>query len=207
MDTASLVDVLRQAVPEASIDAVESADAMPSLRVGREQLVDVCRVLRNHPKLQFGFLSEVTAVDYHPVEPRFEVVYHLACLGPAYAVPESGASALSTPTRLRLKVRASGAEAWVPTVTTVWPAANWLEREVFDLFGISFDGHPDLRRVLMPEDWEGYPLRKDYPVQINRETPAWSPLQLSAEEFAANIRERQEMARRQADPRRQTDGE
>jgi len=207
MDTASLVDVLRQAVPEASVEVVESADAMPAIRVAREQLVDVCRTLRNHPKLQFAFLSEVTAVDHHPAEPRFELVYHLACLGPAYAVPEAGASALSEPARLRVKVPAPGADAWVPTITDVWPAANWLEREVFDLFGISFDGHPDLRRVLMPEDWEGYPLRKDYPVQINRETPAWSPLQLSAEEFAANVRERQEMARRQADVHRQTDGE
>jgi len=164
MDTASLVDVLRQAVPEASVEVVESADAMPAIRVAREQLVDVCRTLRNHPKLQFAFLSEVTAVDHHPAEPRFELVYHLACLGPAYAVPEAGASALSEPARLRVKVPAPGADAWVPTITDVWPAANWLERECWDQFGVVFEGHPNLERILNHHEFVGHPLRKDYPV-------------------------------------------
>jgi NADH-quinone oxidoreductase subunit C len=205
MDTAALLDALRQAVPVASVDAVEATD-MPAIRVDREHLVEVCRVLRNHPGLQFGFLAEVTAADYLPDEPRFELIYHLACLGPAYAVPASGAAPLAEPARLRVKVRTPGTDPWVPTVSGVWAAANWLEREVFDLFGISFEGHPDLRRVLMPDDWEGYPLRKDYPVQINRDTPAWSPLQVSAEEFAANVRARQDVARRQADVHRRQDG-
>jgi NADH-quinone oxidoreductase subunit C len=193
MDTAALLDALRQAVPVASVDAVEATD-MPAIRVDREHLVEVCRVLRNHPGLQFGFLAEVTAADYLPDEPRFELIYHLACLGPAYAVPASGAAPLAEPARLRVKVRTPGTDPWVPTVS--------------GLFGISFEGHPDLRRVLMPDDWEGYPLRKDYPVQINRDTPAWSPLQVSAEEFAANVRARQDVARRQADVhRRQVGGE
>jgi len=206
MDVAAVLDVLRQAVPDAALDVAAESTDMPTVRVDREHLVDVCRTLRNHPQLQFAFLAEVTATDYLPVEPRFELVYHLACLGPAYAVPEAGGAPVDRPARLRLKTRAPGDDAWVPTITSVWPAANWLEREVFDLFGVTFGGHPDLRRVLMPEDWEGYPLRKDYPVQINRETPAWSPLQVSAEEFAASVRARQEMARHQAGARRRDDG-
>jgi NADH-quinone oxidoreductase subunit C len=89
--------------------------------------------------------------------------------------------------RLRMKVRLHGSDARVSTVSSLWPAANWLEREVWDLFGIVFDGHPDPRRLLMPEDWEGFPLRKDYPVQI-RMTPRTSqPLQVTEEEFRQNV--------------------
>jgi hypothetical protein len=84
-------------------------------------------------------------------------------------------------------VRLPAADARIATVSDIWPSAGWPEREVFDLFGITFEGHPDLRRVLMPEDWEGHPLRKDYPVQIRRAVKVYAPLQLSAEEFAANI--------------------
>jgi NADH-quinone oxidoreductase subunit C len=89
--------------------------------------------------------------------------------------------------RLRLKVRLHGADARVATVCDVWPAANWLEREVWDLFGIVFEGHPDPRRLLMPEDWEGFPLRKDYPVQIRMKPQYAQPLQVTEEEFRANV--------------------
>jgi NADH-quinone oxidoreductase subunit C len=97
----------------------------------------------------FVLLTDLTAVDRHPAEPRFEVVYQL--------------TAPDARTRLRLKVR-TAPDAAVPSATPVWPAANWLEREIFDLFGIRFDGHPDLKRILMPDDWEGHPLRKDFPL-------------------------------------------
>ena len=120
-----------------------------------------------------------SAVDYHPREPRFEVVYILACPG----VGGFG----TTPKRLRMKVRLPGADANIPTVQGVWPAANWAERELFDLFGIIAEGHADLRRILMPEDWEGFPMRRDYPVQIKMPVKTYEPLQLSAEEFVANV--------------------
>jgi NADH-quinone oxidoreductase subunit C len=97
-----------------------------------------------------------------------------------------------------MKVRVPGDDAWVPSVVSIYPAAEWPEREVFDLFGIAFEGHPDLRRILMPDDWEGYPLRKDYPVQIRKDTQFWSPIQLSPEEFAENIRAQREVARHHA---------
>ena len=110
-----------------------------------------------------------------PREPRFEVVYHL----------------LSIPTRqrLRLKVRVASTEVdgVVPTVQSVWPGAGWPEREVWDMFGIVFDGHGDLRRLLMPEDWEGHPARKDYPVQIRKAAQTYEPLEVTQDEFKANL--------------------
>ena len=89
--------------------------------------------------------------------------------------------------RLRMKVRLNSDAAHVSTLSGVWRAANWLEREVWDLFGIVFDGHPDPRRLLMPEDWEGFPLRKDYPVQINLRVRTSEPTQVTEEEFRANL--------------------
>ena len=86
-----------------------------------------------------------------------------------------------------MKVRLSGDDPRVATMSGVWPAANWLEREVWDLFGIAFDGHPDPRRLLMPEDWEGHPARKDYPVQIHKSAQTYEPLEVSENEFRANI--------------------
>jgi NADH-quinone oxidoreductase subunit C len=122
-----------------------------SLVLPPEQLARAAQRLRAAPGLQFDFLSDISAVDRFPIEPRFEVNYHL----------------LSIPLRqtVRLRVWLPGQDPIVSTVVPVWPTANWHEREIFDLFGIRFDGHPDLHRILMPDDWEGYPLRKDYPVE------------------------------------------
>jgi NADH:ubiquinone oxidoreductase subunit C len=100
--------------------------------------------------------------------------------------------------RLRVKVRVPGDAPTLPSIVSVFPAANWPERELFDLFGLTFELHPDLRRILMPNDWEGSPLRKDYPVQIRKDTASWSPLQVTAEEFAATIREQRSRSTRQA---------
>ncbi len=190
----AIVDAVRDAVPEASIETGAAVD-MPTLHVDRDHIVGVCRALRDAATLQFFLLAELTAVDVFPVEPRFEVVYHLACLGAAYAPAGPPAPAR----RLRLKVPVSGADPRVPSVTSVYPAAAWLEREVYDLFGIGFEGHPDLRRLLMPDDWTGHPLRKDYPVQIRKETSGWSPLRMTADEFAANIQAARDRARDEID--------
>ena len=180
-----VADALRLAAPDARIEPAAAID-MPTAYVDREHLLAVCRVLRDDPGLQFALLADVTAADYFPAEPRFEVVYHFACLGSAYVTVPGAPPAPAR--RFRLKVRVSGADAKVPTVTSIYPTANWLERELFDLMGLRFDGHPDLRRILMAEDWVGHPLRKDYPVQIRKDTASWSPIQLSPEEFAQNVR-------------------
>jgi NADH-quinone oxidoreductase subunit C len=116
-----------------------------------EAIVKVCRFVRDEPGLEYNFLSSVTSVDLGmEADPRFEVVYHL------YSLPQRH--------RLRLKVRVNEDEL-VPTVTGVWRAADWYERETYDFFGIEFEGHPDLRRIMMPDDYEGYPLRKDFPLR------------------------------------------
>lgn len=119
-----------------------------TLEIDPARIVAVCRFLKE----QQGFirLADLTAVDWHPREPRFEVVYHL--------------HAFEGNRRLRLKCRLRGDAAEIDSVTSVWRSADWHEREVFDLFGIHFRGHPNLKRIMMPEDWEGHPLRKDYPV-------------------------------------------
>jgi len=112
------------------------------------RIVEVCRFLKDEQK--FARLSGITAVDWHPADPRFEVVYLL--------------HSLEKNLRLRLKCWVSEAQCEIDSVTGVWRGADWYEREVFDMFGIGFRNHPDLRRILMPNDWEGNPLRKDYPV-------------------------------------------
>lgn len=193
MDDVTLVEHLRASVPDAAIAPVPAID-MPTVIVDREHLLDVASVLRDDPSLQFALLSDVTCVDELPAEPRYALVYHLACLGPAYAGPAGPAPVR----RLRLKVHLPAADPRAPSLAGIWPVAGWPEREVYDLFGIVFDGHPDLRRILMADDWEGHPLRKDYPVQIRKETSSWSPLQMTAEEFAANVRAQRERVTRDA---------
>lgn len=122
---------------------------VPVIYVARSGIVEVLRFMKETAGLEYDFLSDLTATD-EEVEPRFEVVYNLA--------------SISSGSRIRLKVRARDGES-VPTATTVWEGANWAEREVWDMFGIKFEGHPDLRRILMDERWEGHPLRKDYPLR------------------------------------------
>jgi NADH-quinone oxidoreductase subunit C len=119
----------------------------PSCTVRKERIVEVCRFLKGEPGLEMDFLEDLTAVDW-PKRNVIEVVYHLLSFGRRHAIV--------------LKVEADRAAPAVPTVTVVWKGANWFEREVYDLFGVDFPGHPDLRRIMLPDDWSGHPLRKDY---------------------------------------------
>jgi NADH-quinone oxidoreductase subunit C len=173
MDAVALVASLQEAVPGAQIESAPSIDRHAAIYVSRGDVPALARALRDRPDLAFAFLAELTAVDFWPKEPRFEVVYLVV--------------SLSNRLRLRMKVRLPADDPHVTTVSDVWPAANWLEREVWDLFGIAFDGHPDPRRLLMPEDWQGYPLRKDYPVQIRMTPTAGEALQVTEEEFRSNL--------------------
>jgi NADH-quinone oxidoreductase subunit C len=111
-------------------------------------IVDLCAYLKKNEN--YIRLSSVTAVDWHPADPRYEIVYHLHSLEPFR--------------RLRVKCKVSGKDPQIDSVFSVWRAADWYEREVFDMFGVHFRNHPNLQRILMPTDWEGHPLRKDYPV-------------------------------------------
>jgi NADH-quinone oxidoreductase subunit C len=180
MTAAEIIAALEPLVPGASYQAVVplDGDLNPTLQVPVEHLLATCRALREGPGLEFVAFSDVTVADFYPRrDPRFDVVYH-------FVSPHRR-------TRVRLKVLVAGGQS-VPSVTPVWPGAGWPEREVYDLFGIVFDGHEDLRRLMMPDDWEGHPLRKDYPVQVRKDAATFMPLQVTEEEFRANMeRDRQ----------------
>jgi len=142
------VQMLRAAMPQA-IEDVGSFRDQVTIRVFKDNIVEVCMFLRDTPELAFDFNVDLTAVDYPQRPKRFDVVYHL------YSMTHNH--------RLRVKAAVSENET-IPSVTSVWKTANWNERECYDMFGVVFSGHPDLRRILLPEDWEGFPLRKDYPL-------------------------------------------
>jgi NADH-quinone oxidoreductase subunit C len=140
----ALVDAMPDAVRETHAhcgDATALVDAA--------KILDVMRFLRDTPELEFDMLTDVTAVDYLGQQPRFEMVYHLYSLGKNR--------------RLRVKARVPEQPAEIDTLSELWSSANWMEREVYDMYGIRFKGHPDLRRLLLYEEFEGHPLRKDYP--------------------------------------------
>ena len=197
METPSIIDALAEAVPGAQAEVVPSVD-METIAVAPGSIVDVCRFLRDDPRFQFAFLSDVIGVDLLPQDPRFEVIYLLAALGPAF-LPATNTTAAPA-RRLRLKVRLRGNAApgspgehdehdvpRVETVSSIWPSAAWPEREIFDLFGIAFTNHPNLQRLLMTDDWEGHPLRKDYPVQIRKSGHIPWEINVTPEQFAANV--------------------
>lgn len=148
MDAAALASRVAEVLDEARVEVAEFRGET-TVVVPADRVLEVLRLLHDAPDGR-PVLTDLTAVDRHPATPRFEVVYLLTWYAP--------------PVRLRVKTRADGDAPVVPSVTPLWPGANWLEREVFDLFGIRFEGHPDLTRILLPDDWEGHPLRKDFPL-------------------------------------------
>lgn len=187
MSADELIAAIAPAVPGASYVALASADAAvtPTISVPREFIVQTCRALQC-PGLEFVAFSDLTAVDFHPTrQPRFDLVYHLVS-------PHRRA-------RVRLKVPINAQDA-IETLSSLYPGAGWPERELYDLFGLVFDGHADLRRLMMPDDWEGHPLRKDYPVQLRKDAQTYMPLQVTAEEFQANL-ERDRHHRTEAKPK------
>jgi NADH-quinone oxidoreductase subunit C len=125
-----------------------------TLVVPKELLRAIARQCRDNPELDFNLLSDATCVDRFPVEPRFEMNYQLV--------------SIKRRARVRLRTSVSGQQPMIESLAPVWPGANWLEREIFDLFGIKFEGHPDLRRILLPEGFEGAPLRRDFPTEGKR---------------------------------------
>lgn len=150
------VDAVRSGLPEAFQDVHHFRDET-TIIVSPEEVPAVLRFVRDTPGLVYNFLSDISAVDYYPDYDRpgrFGVSYHV------YSMLYNR--------RLRIKTFVDEDEPVIPTVVDIWPVANWLEREIFDMMGITFDGHPDLRRLLMPEDWDGHPHRRDYPLGYER---------------------------------------
>ena len=168
-----LVDTIRERFADKIVDAHDRLGD-ETVVVARDHALEVYRFLRDDPEMAFDFLIDLTAVDYFGKTPRFEVVGHL------FSLPKCH--------RLRVKVPVDEKDCRAPSLSSLWKSANWLEREVFDMFGIRFDGHPDLRRILMYPEFEGHALRKDYP--HNRRQPIiperdpvenpWPPRRLGA---------------------------
>lgn len=150
-----LLDELQKRFPGAVGEAVIFR-SQPSITLTRESLLGICEFLKSDEGGEYTLLTDETAVDYPKREKRFEVIYHL------YSFKRND--------RLRLKLLVGEGEK-VPSVVGLWPTANWLEREVFDMFGVEYEGHPDMKRILLPDGWTGHPLRKDY--DILRQDDAW----------------------------------
>jgi len=151
-----VAESLRSWNPKAVVEVIEFRRET-TIVVPRELLRATAERCCKDAKLQYNLLTDATCVDRYPAEPRFELNYHLV------SIPRRE--------KVRLRVWLGGKDPVVDSLVPVWPGANWLEREIFDLFGIRFAGHPDLRRILLPDDWEGYPLRRDYPVEGYRDVP------------------------------------
>jgi NADH-quinone oxidoreductase subunit C len=147
--TTQSVDLLKERLSDDILE-VSTFRGDTTVTLKPEAVVTACELLRDDPDLNYDLLVLLTAVDYWPAEPRFGVVYRL------YSTSKN--------VFIGLRVPVAGTDAVVPTIESVFKNANWHEREVFDMFGIQFEGHSDMRRILMPQDWEGHPLRKDYPL-------------------------------------------
>ena len=156
----SYIDRIKSKYPRIIIDS-HNFRGEQTITVNKEGVLELFKFLRDDPELDFKFLMDLTAVDYlNRKDTRFEVVYHF------YSLKHNG--------RLRIKIPVSEDDCTVDSVSSLWKTANWYEREVWDLYGIKFDDHPDMRRILLYEEFKGHPLRKDYP--INKRQPLIGPL-------------------------------
>ena len=154
--TAALIPLLTQTLGGSMLEAVSAAD-MDEAAILPAGVLPAVEILRRGG---FNYLLDIGGTDHLPLTPRFEISYHFQ------AFPtDDGAVEFIRPSRFRLRVFPDDLDPVIPSLTSLWPNADWAEREVWDLFGVSFDGHPDLRRILMPDDWQGHPLRKDYPLR------------------------------------------
>jgi NADH-quinone oxidoreductase subunit C len=154
MTTPQLLEQVAGLLPDATPVPADQTRGDAAVMVTRERIAAVLALLRDHPDMHFEMLTDLTAVDYLGRTPRFEVVYHL------YSLTRNH--------RLRVKVAVPEADPAVPTASALWKSALWAEREVWDLFGIQFTGHPDLRRILMYPEFVGHPLRKDYDLHLRQ---------------------------------------
>jgi len=151
MEPLEIAEKIKEQFPDEVVEVTSFRDQV-SVIVKKDRVVDICRYLHDDPQLDFKYLTDLCGVDYHgKKEPRFEVVYHF------YSIRRRQ--------RIRIKAQVPEDDPHIRTVTSLWAGAEWHERECYDMYGIEFRGNPDLRRILMPEDWEGYPLRKDYPIK------------------------------------------
>ena len=141
------IAAIQAELPDALLDAKFDRQEL-TLKIARDHILEVAGLVQ---KAGYNFLEDVTCIDLYPTEPRFQVTYHIL----SHSLKE----------RVRLVVRLASDDAAIDSIVSIWPSANFYEREIFDLFGVHFGGHPNLRRIMMPEDWEGHPLRKDYPVE------------------------------------------
>ncbi len=150
MDTRVTLKKLLKSFP-GSIVETHSYRGDDTALVKKEDILEICAFLRDDKELLYNFMMDLTAVDYLGQEPRFEVVYHLY--------------SLKFNKRVRIKARVPESDCNIDSVVPIWPGANWFEREAFDMYGITFTGHPELRRILLYEEFQGHPLRKDYPLK------------------------------------------
>lgn len=150
MEPLEIAENIKEKFPLEVLDITSFRDQV-SVSVKREKIIDICRYLHEDPEIRMDYLADLCGVDYPEREFRFEVVYNLYSIKYHHGI--------------RIKALIPANDPSVDSVVPIWSGANWHEREACDMFGIAFNGHPDLRRILMPEDWEGYPLRKDYPLQ------------------------------------------
>ncbi len=150
MEPLEIAENIKEKFPLEVLDITSFRDQV-SITFKRDKIIDICRYLCEDPDIRMDYLSDLCAVDYPERRLRFEVVYNLYSLEYRH--------------RIRIKALIPEGDPSIDSVVSIWSGANWHEREACDMFGIIFNGHPDLRRILMPEEWEGYPLRKDYPLK------------------------------------------